>query len=160
MISSGWKMNRAKIRKTFQSGFTLLEVMIALAIFAVVSGALIRNAAQTVRQTSIIQERTLAFWIAENHLNQMRSVPRDESNFPGIGSDRFDVTMADLDWEVVMDVEAPTLREAMGKIRLPNHGGKARGLPKIVQGTAHANSARTMALNPYTTLDGDAHATN
>ena len=89
-----------------QAGFTLLEIMIALAIFAVVSSALIRNAAQAVRQTTIIQDRTLAFWIAENHLNQMRAVPRGEADFPGIGSDRFSITMAERDWEVVMDVEA------------------------------------------------------
>ena len=89
-----------------QSGFTLLEIMIALAIFAVASSALIRNSSQAVRLTGIIQDRTLAYWIAENHLNQMRSAPRDEENFPGIGSDRFEVTMADRSWEVVMDVEA------------------------------------------------------
>jgi len=89
-----------------QTGFTLLEIMIALAIFAVVSGALIRNASQAIRQTNIIQQKTLAFWIAENHLNQMRASPRLEGSFPGIGSERYSVTMADRDWEVVMDVEA------------------------------------------------------
>ena len=89
-----------------QKGFTLLEVMIAMAIFAVVSGALIRSAAQTVKQTGIIQERTLAYWIAENHLNQQRFLPRNDENFPGIGTDRSTVTMADQDWEIVMDVEA------------------------------------------------------
>ena len=43
----------------------------------------------------------------------MRALPRDEGSFPGIGSERFSVTMADRDWEVVMDVEAtkrPDLR--------------------------------------------------
>ncbi len=105
VISSGLKMNNPGVNR-FQSGFTLLEVMIALAIFAIVSGALIRNAGQTFRQTSIIQERTLAYWIAENHLTQVRSGPRSEDSFPDIGSDRSEVTMADLEWEVVMDVEA------------------------------------------------------
>jgi general secretion pathway protein I len=80
--------------------------MIALAIFAVVSGALIRNAAQAIRQTSVIQQKTLAYWIAENQLNQMRASPRLEGSFPSIGSERYSVTMADRDWEVIMDVEA------------------------------------------------------
>ena len=87
------------------AGFTLLEIMIALAIFAVASTALVRNAAQAVKQTGIIKERTLGYWIAENHLNQIRAVPRTEDNFPGIGSDRFSITMADQEWEVIMDVE-------------------------------------------------------
>ena len=87
-------------------GFTLLEIMIALAIFSVVSSVLIRNAAQTVRQTGIIKERTLAYWIAENHLSQMRAIPRGEENFPAIGTDRYSITMAGQEWELVMDVEA------------------------------------------------------
>jgi general secretion pathway protein I len=89
-----------------QAGFTLLEVMIALAIFAVVSGALIRNAAQTVSQTAIVQQRTVAYWVAENQLNETRGQPRTEDSFPSLGSDRFSVTMAGQDWEVLMDVES------------------------------------------------------
>jgi general secretion pathway protein I len=89
-----------------QAGFTLLEVMIALAIFAVVSGALIRNAAQTVSQTAIVQQRTVAYWVAENQLNETRGQPRNEDSFPSLGSDRFSVTMAGQDWEVLMDVES------------------------------------------------------
>jgi len=105
-ISNGWKMNSFKIGRSRQTGFTLLEIMVALAIFAVVSGTLIRNATQAIRQTNIIQEKTFAYWIAENHLNQMRASPRVEGSFPGIGSERYSVTMADRDWEVVMDIEA------------------------------------------------------
>ncbi|MDG1444642.1 MAG: type II secretion system minor pseudopilin GspI [Pseudomonadales bacterium] len=93
-------------RPSKQAGFTLLEVMIALAIFAVVSGALIRNAAQTVSQTAIVQQRTVAYWVAENQLNETRGQPRTEDSFPRLGSDRFNVTMAGQDWEVLMDVES------------------------------------------------------
>ena len=87
-------------------GFTLLEVMVAVAIFAIVSAALIKNATQTVYQTRLIQERSLAYWIAENQLNEIRSQPRGEDNYPSPGSDRQSVVMANRDWEIVVDYEA------------------------------------------------------
>ncbi len=78
--------------------------MISLAIFAVVSAALVRNASMTVHQTSMVRDRTLASWVAENHLNEIRYVPRDDDNFPSIGFDRLSVKMAQRDWELVVEV--------------------------------------------------------
>lgn len=78
--------------------------MISLAIFAVVSAALVRNASMTVHQTSLVRDRTLAWWVAENHLNEMRLVPRDDDTFPSIGSDRLSVRMARRNWELLVEV--------------------------------------------------------
>ena len=101
------ELNKLTLMKTSaQRGFTLLEVMIAVAIFAIVSAALIKNATQTVAQTRQIQERSLAYWIAENQLNEIRSQPRGDDNYPSAGSDRLSVVMAQKDWELVVDYEA------------------------------------------------------
>lgn len=94
------------MRSRFSRGFTLLEVMIAVAIFAIVSAALIKNATQTVKQTNHIQERSLAYWIAENQLNEIRSQPREAESYPAPGSDRVSVVMAGRDWELVVAYEA------------------------------------------------------
>jgi len=85
-------------------GFTLVEVMISLAIFAVVSGALVRNASMTVHQTSLVRDRTLAWWVAENYLSEMRSLPREDENFPSVGSSRLSVRMARRDWRILVEV--------------------------------------------------------
>jgi general secretion pathway protein I len=85
------------------SGFTLLEIMIAVAVFAIVSAALVKNAALTVRQTRLIEEKTIAYWIAENQLTQIRAARRTADSFPGVGSDRLSVNMADRDWDVVVE---------------------------------------------------------
>ena len=54
-------------------GFTLIEIMIALTIFAVVSAALVRNASMSVRQTAIVTERTLACgWVKINSMKCVR----------------------------------------------------------------------------------------
>ena len=105
------KNARSNCRKS--TGFTLIEVMISLAIFAVVSAALVRSASLTVYQTGLIRERTLAFWVAENHLSELKSAERTEQSYPSIGQDRVSVHMANTDWELLIDVkstENPNMR--------------------------------------------------
>ncbi len=99
-LSGGVKMGRNGKGR----GFTLVEVMISLAIFAVVSGALVRNASMTVHQTSLVRDRTLAWWVAENYLSEMRSLPREDENFPSVGSSRLSVRMARRDWRILVEV--------------------------------------------------------
>jgi len=102
-------------------GFTLLEIMIALAIFAIASASLIKNATQTIRQTSIIQDRTIAYWIAENELNQIRLAPRE--GLPNPGAERNNVVMANREWDVVLDIEATEnidMRRIVVSVYLPN----------------------------------------
>lgn len=86
--------------KSKSKAFTLLEIMIAVAIFAVASAALVKNAGLSIRQTAMIRDKTIAFWIAENEVAQIRSMPRSDDNFPGPGTNRTQVSMAGGQWEV------------------------------------------------------------
>lgn len=49
-------------------GFTLLEVLVALAILGVALGALVKGGADHARNTVYLQERTLAHWAGQNLL--------------------------------------------------------------------------------------------
>lgn len=49
-------------------GFTLLEVLVALAILAVTLGALGRAASTSVQHAEAMRERVLADWVAQNRL--------------------------------------------------------------------------------------------
>ena len=86
------------------SGFTLIEVMIALAIFAIVSTTLIKNATQTVSQSRIIQERSMAQWIAESEMQTLRLQPRTQENFPSQGTNLISQVMGGREWQVEIDV--------------------------------------------------------
>lgn len=55
-----------------ESGFTLLEVMIALAIFAVLAATVLSASQFVVRQSGTLQERLFATWLADNQLNELR----------------------------------------------------------------------------------------
>jgi general secretion pathway protein I len=50
------------------SGFTLVEVLVALAILAVALAAGFRSVAQTADSATVLKTRTLALWVAENRL--------------------------------------------------------------------------------------------
>lgn len=88
------------------AGFTLIEVMVALTVFAVVSVALVRNTMTSLRQASAIQDKTVALWIAENEVTRIRLQDRSDDNFPSVGTDRDFVEMAGIEWQIETEVEA------------------------------------------------------
>ena len=87
-------------------GFTLIEVMVSLAVFAIVSVALVGNSASTLRQASIIQDRTVATWLAEDQITTLRMRQRNEENFPGPGKDRLFMESAGVSWDIETEIEA------------------------------------------------------
>jgi general secretion pathway protein I len=60
-------------RRTFtntQTGFTLVEVMVALAIFALAGGAVMKSAYEHLRSLSVLENVTFATWVANNELTK------------------------------------------------------------------------------------------
>ena len=54
-----------------QGGFTLLEVMVALLIFALTGSAIMKSAAENSRGVGLIEQMTFATWVANNRLTQI-----------------------------------------------------------------------------------------
>lgn len=76
-------------------GFTLLEVMIALTIFALMATTLSQTAAITVDNQIHIEKKLLATWIAENKIIELRSV-----HFNNIKSSKEDIKYSERDWVI------------------------------------------------------------
>lgn len=55
-----------------QSGFTLVEVLIALAIVGIAMTAVIKATSQNIRSVSYLQTKTTALWVGQQVLNQAR----------------------------------------------------------------------------------------
>lgn len=51
-----------------QAGMTLIEVMVALAVFALAGLAVMQATLQQTRQLGRMEEKTLAGWLADNQL--------------------------------------------------------------------------------------------
>ena len=59
-------------KRRLPDGFTLIEVLVALAIVAVALSAGMRALAQSVDGASSLKARTLALWVAENRLARVQ----------------------------------------------------------------------------------------
>ncbi|MBB1485855.1 type II secretion system minor pseudopilin GspI [Oceanospirillum sediminis] len=82
------------------AGFTLLEVMIALAILSVASAGLVSATGGYLRQTQKIEDKVLAAWVADNWLNELRLTERA----PDVGMLKAEASMADRQWDLQADV--------------------------------------------------------
>lgn len=103
-------MNRA-------NGFTLLEVLIALAILAIAMAAVARASAQMTDSSHELKRRLLASWVAENRLaeNAARSV------WPEVGARNGEDEQAGLPlrWE---ELVANTPNSAIRRIEIKVYG--------------------------------------
>lgn len=53
-----------------QYGFTLVEVMVAVAIFALAGGAVMKSVYEHLRSISVLEQVTFATWVANNELTR------------------------------------------------------------------------------------------
>ena len=83
-------------------GFTLIEVLIALAVIAIALLALTRTASIEVQSFDGLRERTLAGWVAANVLADTRLA----SSFPGTGGSDGRMQLGGRDWRWTRDVQA------------------------------------------------------
>jgi general secretion pathway protein I len=75
-------------------GFTLIEVVVAVAILAVAMGAIITGTARYADHAGVLREKTVALWVAHNHLTEVGLEP----SWPEIGASDGDVEMAGIEW--------------------------------------------------------------
>lgn len=92
-------------------GFTLIEIMVALAVLALSGIALISNINQATRDLDRLGDKLIALNVAEYALNSV--LVRKE--FPDIGTEEEIITLANREWSVEVSV-SETLNEDVRRI--------------------------------------------
>lgn len=90
-------------------GFTLLEVLVALAVLAIAMTALVQAASQNTAHTHQLQERTLGHWVGANQLARYRAGL--EPLATGTRSGRTELARRDWEWRAEIARYTPELPE-------------------------------------------------
>ena len=84
-------------------GFTLIEVLIALAIIGIAMTAVIKAASQHIYATSYLQKKTIALWVGQDIMNQTRAHLLNIGNTTG--NQKLTTNMLGEDWDWKREVE-------------------------------------------------------
>lgn len=82
-------------------GFTLLEVLIALAILAVSAAAVLRQTQIGVQQQQRLELKTYAMWIADDEIAGLLVRPQ----WPAPGRSQRRINAQGLEWDVIADIQ-------------------------------------------------------
>jgi general secretion pathway protein I len=115
-------------------GFTLVEVLVALVVFAVLGFTVTSRIGDIVNQTYGIERRTAAHWVAENQINRMRIAQRSQEEVLPTGRDRERVLMGGREWLLeieVADTTHPWLRRVELKVSEVTERGEEGPLDQV-----------------------------
>lgn len=93
-----------------QTGLTLIEVMVAISIFALSATAIMKAASDHLNGLDTIENMTFANWVANNELNNLIV----EQQWPPENNRRNSVEMAGVTWYIrheVTQTQDPELRQ-------------------------------------------------
>ena len=93
-----------------QQGLTLLEVMVALAIFALTATAIMKATSEHLHGINTLEDLTFATWVANNQLNDALVIKR----WPPENNEKGDMEMAGANWywqQKVTDTQDPDLKQ-------------------------------------------------
>ena len=82
------------MKRRTAAGFTLLEVLVALAVIALSMGAIIKATGDYTNNQSYLRDRTMALWVARNVLVQFQV----DKEWPKVGERKGTQEMGNREW--------------------------------------------------------------
>jgi len=133
---------------TSQRGFTLVEVVVALAIVVVSFMALYGVIMQMVNATTLMQEKTIASWIAFDQITELRL----KTELPDSAKSNGVKEMAGVTWLYSVELRSTgsdTIRQVIVTVAPENEPDRTLGLASgVIFSTAPVNQAPGSAPDP------------
>lgn len=95
------------------AGFTLIEVLVALLVFGLIASTAAQVGSQYIGSFEKIRDKTMAAWIADNRLNEIRL----QDGLPEIAENSDDFDYGPFRWRVTTRV-MPTEEETMRRVEV------------------------------------------
>lgn len=115
-------------------GFTLLEVLIALAILALSAAAVMRQVQLGVRQQQQLELKSAALWVADDSIAALTSM----NAWPPLGRAQRTVQFRGQSWDVLTNVGASPNENLRKIVVSVNLGGQGEtGQPALVSFTTY-----------------------
>lgn len=89
------------MRQRIARGFTLIEMIAAVAVLATAMAAILSGMARYADNAGHLRDRTFAIWIAHNRLTEIELDP----TWPDVGRSDGEMEMAGLEWQWEVEVQ-------------------------------------------------------
>ncbi len=113
MKSEKWLLSDRTVFIKKQSGFTLIEIIVALLVISIALGAIISTTASSVNMADHVRNKTMALWVAQNYISEMAA----EKKWPDTGKTSATIEMNKHDWMLQSNI-IQTANSNMKKVEI------------------------------------------
>ena len=113
------------ISNSKKKGFTLLEVLVALAVLTIGLGTVIKVAGSQASQLAYLKDKTIALWVANNKVNDVKL-----NKWPSTGTSSGHEFMASQEWQWKLKV-SNTADEELRRLDVEVKRANEQGEPVI-----------------------------
>lgn len=121
--------------KISHKGFTLIEILVSLAVIAISLGAIISTSGTQARQATYLKQKTIAHWVAVNEITKLQVT----NIFPDLGDEKGSTEMANYEWFWIRTTKEMAITKKVREVSFQIYADKQRE-NKLVQLTGSVSA--------------------